>query len=85
MRAAMMELDCFITRKKEVEDPTVASSRLPQKRRPNRSLREAVKGNSESGEIKGRMYLTVCCSVLGMCVFTVLMVVAGAFIMMQLH
>lgn len=111
MRAAMMELDCFLTRRKEVDpeakvkiagqleeddeadetdfafyvDEKGRTKRALPASRVHRSLKRAVKENAENKELKARLYVTVCCSVFGMCVFTLMMILAGAFLTVQFH
>jgi hypothetical protein len=41
--------------------------------------------NSENKTLKARMYLSMCCGVFGMMIFTVFAMLAGAFIFMMLH
>lgn len=84
MRAAMMELDCFVGRKKAL-DAEFARAAPGHRRAESRAQRRAAREARDSWEVKSRLYLTLCCSVLGMCMFTVLVVVAIAFFVMQLH
>ena len=97
MRAAMMELDCFILHKKELdslEDEKLAvrrnktSGRAPVRRRKDpvgASLLETVLRNSESKALKARLYLSMCCGIFGMVIFTIFTMMAGAFVYMSLH
>jgi hypothetical protein len=88
MRAAMMELDCFLARKKQLEEEKEedeVDGIFSRGGGVRRSLAEAVRRNAENKELKARLYLTVCCSMCGMCVFTVLMVLTGAFMVLSLH
>eukprot|EP00095_Tigriopus_kingsejongensis_P005092 maker-scaffold159_size295958-snap-gene-1.38 protein:Tk05092 transcript:maker-scaffold159_size295958-snap-gene-1.38-mRNA-1 annotation:"conserved hypothetical protein" len=96
MRAAMMELDCFVTRKKELDVPQeqhdecdggrvevyVDAGGRSHKIRP---LHKAIVENAEDRRLKARLYVTICCSVCGMCVFTVMMGVTGALLVLQFH
>lgn len=93
MRAAMMELDCFITRRKQLGEnfddlivlegfkhrPRVNNRRLYY----NQSLAEILASNSESKELKCRLYLSLICSGFGMFVMTGCFMGLGAFIAMQ--
>lgn len=97
MRAAMMELDCFVTRRKELE---LAQNRdldecdggrtevfvdVGGRTRKIRPLHQAVVENAEDRRLKARLYVTICCSVCGMCVFTTMMIVAGGLLVFQFH
>ena len=89
MRAAMMELDCFIAHKKELD--AMEAQQIGKNRRQLRasrqakSLLETVLRNSESKSLKARMYLSMCCGVCGMMIFTMFTMMAGAFIFFSLH
>jgi hypothetical protein len=89
MRAAMMELDCFIAHKKELD--TMEAVQITKNRRQHRgnrraeSLLETVLRNSESKSLKARMYVSLCCGVCGMMIFTMFTMMAGAFVFFSLH
>ena len=82
-----MELDCFIARRKQIDHNE--SGKVDEVdgvfTRKRNTLGETVKGNADNKELKARLYLTVCCSLLGMLVFTVLMIVTGALLMINIH
>lgn len=93
MRAAMMELDCFITRRKQLgddfDDLITLEGLKPRQRVNNRrlhhtSIAEILAGNAESKELKCRLYLSLICSGCGIFVMTMFSMAMGAFIMMQL-
>ncbi len=91
MRAVMMELDCFVARKKEVgmENDQFnvrfqsRSKRRRQQRSESLSISEMVKENNASRELKFRLYVTLCCSVMGMVVFTIMLLMAGGMGILQ--
>ena len=89
MRAAMMELDCFIAHKKELdemEEAQIAKNRRHRhSNRQAKSLLETVIRNSESKALKARMYVSLCCGVCGMMIFTMFTMMAGAFVFFSLH
>jgi hypothetical protein len=86
MRAALMELDCFLARRKQLEEEEQDEEKDDgDSFGRGVSLGEAARKNAENKELKARLYLTVCCSLCGMCVFTVLMVLTGAFVAISLH
>jgi hypothetical protein len=88
MRAIMMELDCFLARKKEV-DPVIGRERrfMGAKLRRNQcreslSISQMVRENNDNRELKARLYVALCCSVMGMCVFTVMLLMGGGMVIM---
>ena len=95
MRAAMMELDCFVARKKQLgEGDVTARSRSRSFRsvggdevdgfvKGKFSLTETIQKNVENKELKTRLYLTVCCSMLGMCIFSGVLIVTCALIVLN--
>lgn len=91
MRASMMELDCFITHKKELdsfEENVLAGSRRDKRRTNNvagNSLMETVLRNSESPNLKCRMYLSLCCGLCGVFIFTMFAMIAGALAFLAMH
>ena len=100
MRAAMMELDCFITRKKQVGDdfddllvleshPQKSGKRIHQNNRrlnqPNwSSLTDILAKNVNSKEIKCRLYSALLCAGSGIFVMTLFMMLMGALFYMAL-
>ena len=72
MRAVMMELDCFVAHKKDVDSP--ANNRYnysPGKRRRHQrmeslAISQMVRENNADKELKARLYVTICCSMMGM-------------------
>jgi len=90
MRAVMMELDCFVAHKKDV-DPVTGNrySYSPSKRRRHQrsealGISQMVRENNADRELKSRLYVTICCSMMGMCIFTVMLLVATAYVAMSL-
>ena len=86
MRAAMMELDCFVTRRKQLgedfDDYLVTHSKkssLHNRRSHGVSLREALADNVESRELKCRLYTAFMCSGLGLFVIMLFQMLMGAF------
>jgi hypothetical protein len=88
----MMELDCFIVHKKELD--SLEEEKLTKRKRKNKSqlrhdgsdsLLESVLRNSENKKLKARMYVSLCCGVFGMMIFTMFTMMAGAFVFMSLH
>ena len=93
MRSAMMELDCFITRRKQLGDDfddlitlegLKPRTRVNNRRLQNKSIGEILASNAESKELKCRLYLSLLCSGCGIFVMTMFSMAIGAFIMMQL-
>ena len=96
MRAAMMELDCFIARKKQLGDdfddflvlegcPDPDKKLRNNRRRQNwLSLRDILAKNVESKELKCRLYTALMCSTMGMMVMTMFLMLMGALVYMSL-
>ena len=90
MRAAMMELDCFVTRKKQLGDDfddylvLQSSGKSNNRRFASFDLRDILAQNVDSKELKCRLYTAICCSGLGMMAWTVFIMLTGAFIYMNL-
>jgi len=93
MRAAMMELDCFVTRKKQLGEDfdeflIIESSRhkpnVNNRRQEMWSLRDILAKNVESKELKCRLYSALCCSCLGIIVMTVFMMLMGVLLYLNL-
>ncbi len=92
MRAAMMELDCFVTRRKQLGD-SFEDAVLAQHRK--RTAASALRGrhpltgtlakNVESKELKARLYVTLCCSILAMTVMTAFLMLLGALFYLNIH
>ena len=105
MRAAMMELDCFIARRKSITDlERVRRQRRAHKKikkidqdysstptdssghssrgllRNNQTLVETIAKNTENKELKGRMYVTLLCSIVGMSIMTFVSMILGVLI-----
>lgn len=111
MRAAMMELDCFIARRKTLADlervqrhkriskkkkklnqqyastPTTSSGHSSTRvlLRNNQTLVETVAKNTENKELKGRMYVTLLCSIVGMAIMTFVSMFLGVLIYISMH
>ena len=111
MRAAMMELDCFIARRKTLADlervqrhkrlskkkkklnqqyastPTTSSGHSSTRvlLRNNQTLVETVAKNTENKELKGRMYVTLLCSIVGMAIMTFVSMILGVIIYISMH
>ena len=96
MRASMMELDCFIARRKQIDGRIRKKKKRKNDKRIEQdevdgfltkaiTMSEAVLDNAADKELKARLYVTVCCSVLGMCVFTALMIVTGGLLAISLQ
>ena len=111
MRSAMMELDCFIARRKSlVEVERVQRYKRIQKRkrqspqqysststnssghsssrvllRNNQTLVESVANNNENKELKGRMYVTLLCSIAGMMNMTFVSMFLGVLIYISMY
>ena len=94
MRAAMMELDCFIVHKKELG--SLEEEKLAVRRNKKSGLRhgrdeagdsllETVLRNSQNKALKARLYVSMCCGVFGTTIFTLVTMAAGAFVYMSLH
>ena len=71
MRAVMMELDCFVAHKKDV-DPAVNNKynyspgkRRRQQRSESLGISLMVRENNTDKELKARLYVTICCSMMG--------------------
>ncbi len=94
MRAAMMELDCFVTRRKQLGDRFEDLVLTQQHKRSGNArfrrefgtstLTGTMAQNVESLEMKARLYLTLCCSTLAMLVLTAFMMMLGALLYMNL-
>ena len=97
MRAAMMELDCFVTRRKQLGDDFdefLVLESSPKKKEvfaQNRrkasnwtSLRDVLARNAVSKELKCRLYMAIMCSGFGMMVMTTFMMLMGALFYMAL-
>ena len=98
MRAAMMELDCFVARKKQLGDDfddllvleshsEKSGKRIHQNRRLNQttwSLSDILAKNVNSKEIKCRLYSALLCTGMGMFVMTMFMMMMGALFYMAL-
>ena len=97
MRAAMMELDCFVTRRKQLGDDFdefLVLESSPKKKEvfaQNRrkasnwtSLRDGLARNAVSKELKCRLYMAIMCSGFGMMVMTTFMMLMGALFYMAL-
>ena len=107
MRSAMMELDCFIARRKSLADvervqryknyekrkkkgsqqftdsPTNSSGHSSSTRgliRNNQTLVETVAKNTESKELKSRMYTTLICSFFGILIMTLVSMFLGVIV-----
>ena len=73
MRAVMMELDCFVAHKKDVDSSVAANSKYnysPGKRRRHQrseslAISQMVRENNADKELKARLYVTICCSMMG--------------------
>lgn len=109
MRSAMMELDCFIARRKSLADleRVKRHKRIVKKKvtqhyastpsnssghsssrvllRNNHTLVETVAKNTENKELKGRMYVTLLCSIVGMCIMTFVSMFLGVLIYISMH
>ena len=111
MRSAMMELDCFIARRKSLVDlERIQRNKRIQKRkrqspqqyastptnssghsssrvliRNNQTLVESVAKNTENKELKGRMYVTLLCSIVGMAIMTFVSMLLGALIYISMY
>ena len=111
MRAAMLELDCFIARRKTLADlervqrykrlskkkkklnqqyastPTSSSGHSSTRvlLRNNETLVETVAKNTENKELKGRMYVTLLCSIVGMAIMTFVSMFLGLLIYISMH
>lgn len=88
MRAAMMELDCFVTRRKQLgedfDDFLVTHGKksvaLHNRRHyPGVNLRDVLAENVESKELKCRLYTAFMCSGLGLFVMMLFQMLLGAF------
>ena len=86
MRAAMMELDCFVTRRKQLGedfDDFLAThskkSMVLHNRRLGVNLRDVLAENVESKELKCRLYTAFMCSGLGLFVMLFFQMLMGAF------
>ena len=89
MRAAMMELDCFVTRRKQLGEDfdeflvthSKKSSMILHNRRNNLgvNLRDVLADNVESRELKCRLYTAFMCSGLGLFVIMLFQMLMGAF------
>lgn len=90
MRAAMMELDCFVTRRKQLGDDfeQLVNSRKGQhsKKRSSsahhggESVAELLAKNVESTKLKARLYVTLCCSILAILVMTAFLMLLGVLL-----
>lgn len=95
----MMELDCFVTRRKQLGHDfddflVMQSSKNPRKGLANNrrlrnnddvwSLRDILAKNVESKELKCRLYTALCCSVGGIMVMTTFIMLMGALVFMCL-
>ena len=111
MRSAMMELDCFIARRKSLVElervkrhkrimkkkkkltqqyastPTNSSGHSSSRvlLRNNHTLVETVATNTENKELKGRMYVTLLCSIVGMSIMTFVSMLLGVLIYISMH
>ena len=110
MRSAMMELDCFIARRKSLVDlervrrqkRTLKKQKLSQNYsstptdssghsssrvllKNNQTLVETVAKNTENKELKGRMYVTLLCSIVGMAIMTFVSMFLGVLIYISMH
>ena len=70
MRAVMMELDCFVAHKKDVDAGVnkynySAGKRRRHQRSESLAISHMVRENNADKELKARLYLTICCSMMG--------------------
>ena len=71
MRAVMMELDCFVGHKKDVDSGgNNKYNYSPGKRRRHQrseslAISHMVRENNADKELKARLYVTICCSMMG--------------------
>ena len=70
MRAVMMELDCFVAHKKDVDAGVnkynySAGKRRRHQRSESLAISHMVRENNADKELKTRLYLTICCSMMG--------------------
>lgn len=88
MRAAMMELDCFVTRRKQLGEDfdeylvthgKKSSMILHNRRNLGVNLRDVLAENVESRELKCRLYTAFMCSGLGLFVIMLFQMLMGAF------
>merc|ERR1719273_1726454 len=112
MRSAMMELDCFIARRKSLavverfqrykhhekrkkkgsqqftDSPTNSSGHSSSTRgliRNNLTLVESVAKNTESKELKSRMYITLLCSFFGILIMTLVSMFLGVIVYVSFY
>merc|ERR1719245_600753 len=107
----MMELDCFIARRKNLgrfrksttsqthkqkkkklnqqyaSTPTTSSGHSSTRvlLRNSQTLVETVAKNTENKELKGRMYVTLLCSIVGMAIMTFVSMILGVIIYISMH
>lgn len=94
MRAAMMELECFVVRRKQLGDDfddllTMQSASkkgvmMAPNRRSRQSLTDILTKNVESKGMKGRIYAALFCSGLGVMVMTMFMMLMGALVVLNM-
>ena len=102
MRAAMMEMDCFVASRKlldaiDVESYVYRKNRRSRRRRRSStptedqppvttttpggvSLLDTVARNTDSREVKCRMYTAICCGVCGMGIMVMVFMLLGAVV-----
>ena len=97
MRAAMMELDCFVTRRKQLGqdfDDFLMMEECGKVRNNRRqvtthgqiwSLRDILARNVQSKELKCRLYMTLICSIIGIMVMTSFIMLLGVLLFLNLQ
>ena len=100
MRAAMMEMDCFVASRKlldaiDVESYVYRKNKRSRRRRRSStpedqppptvtpggvSLLDTVARNTDSREVKCRMYTAICCGVCGMGIMVMVFMLLGAVV-----
>ena len=94
IRAAMINLDCFIIRRRQLGDDFEERVLLESSKNRtkvnnltlyhNHSFSEIIASNSESNELKFRLYLSLICSGLGNFVMTFCLIGISVFIALQM-
>ena len=82
--------NCCRFRIRNFQDPTIQNVQIrflrPQKIRPGKSGRQGLKPkNTENKELKGRMYVTLLCSIVGMAIMTFVSMFLGVLIYISMH
>ena len=93
MRAAMMELDCFITSRKALNAADMEKYVYKKKKYSTvtthsdlgrATLVDTIAENIDNKEMKVRMYVTLCCGMLGMFIMVLVFMLAGALLVMNI-